>query len=83
MNLLEKLFNEKETENGDVSYKTTGDNLTDLMFMTSYFEKNLNQVKIGTTEKEKLFSMFIRDPRYGLGKRDLGRQAVSQQSLNL
>ena len=65
MNLLEKLLNEKKTENGDVSYKSTGNNLTDLLFMTPYFEKNLNQVNIGTSDKEKLFSMFIRDPRFG------------------
>ena len=76
MNELEKLFAEKKTENGDKAYTTTGDNLTDLLFMTPYFEKNLDQVKIGTSEKEKLFSMFIRDPRYGLGRRDLGRELM-------
>ena len=73
MNKLQKLMETKLTENGDISYKTTGNNLSDLMFLTAFFEKNLDQVKIGTSEKEKLFSMFIRDPRYGLGRRDLGR----------
>lgn len=76
MNKLEKLMNEKLTENGDKSYKSTGDNLTDLFFMTPYFEKNLDEVSIGTTDKEKLFSMYIRDPRYGLGRRDLGRKLM-------
>ena len=64
MNELEKIFNEKLTENGDISYKSTGNNLTDLFFMTPFFEKNLDEVKIGTSEKEKVFSMFIRDPRF-------------------
>ena len=73
MNKLQKLMETKLTENGDISYKTTGNNLSDLMFLTAFFEKNLDQVKIGTSEKEKLFSMFIRDPRYGLGRRDLGK----------
>lgn len=73
MNKLQKLMETKLTENVDISYKTTGNNLSDLMFLTAFFEKNLDQVKIGTSEKEKLFSMFIRDPRYGLGRRDLGR----------
>ena len=82
MNLLEKLLNEKKTENGDISYKTTGNNLTDLLFMTPYFEKNLNQVKIGTSDKEKLFSMFIRDPRFGLGKRDLGRKLMKLSNVS-
>lgn len=81
MNILEKIVNKKQneklTENGDKTYKTTGNNLTDLFFMTPYFEKNLDQVNIGTTEKEKLFSMFIRDPRFGLGRRDLGRKLMS------
>ena len=81
MNELEKLFNTKRTENGDIAYKTTGDNLTDLFFMTPYFEKHLNQVKIGTSEKEKVFSMFIRDPRFGLGRRDLGRELMKQSEV--
>ena len=73
MNELEKLFAKKKTENGDISYNTTGNNLLDILFMTSYFEKHLDEVHIGNSDKEKLFSMFIRDPRYGIGRRDLGR----------
>lgn len=73
MTELEKLFAEKRTENGDISYNTTGNNLLDILFMTSYFENHLNEVKIGESEKEKLFAMFIRDGRYGIGRRDLGR----------
>ena len=76
MNELQKILAAKKTENGDVAYKTTGDNLTDLFFMTPFFEKNLDQVKIGTSEKEKVFSMFVRDPRFGLGRRDLGRKLM-------
>ena len=81
INELEKLFATKRTENGDVAYKTTGNNLTDLFFMTPYFEKHLDQVKIGTSEKEKVFSMFIRDPRFGLGRRDLGRELMKQSEV--
>lgn len=81
MNNLEKIVlkkqNEKLTENGDKAYKSTGNNLTDLFFMTPYFEKNLDEVHIGNTEKEQLFSMFIRDPRFGLGRRDLGRKLMA------
>lgn len=77
MNELEKLFYEKRTENGDKAYKSTGNNLTDLFFMTPYFEKHLDEVSIGTTDKEKLFSMFVRDARFGLGRRDLGRKLMS------
>ena len=76
MNKLIKIFSEKLTENGDKAYKTTGDNLIDLFFMTPYFEKHLDEATIGQSEKEKLFSMYIRDPRYGLGRRDLGRRLM-------
>lgn len=76
MNQLEKLFATKQTENGDISYNTTGNKLLDILFMTSYFEKHLDEVTIGESDKEKLFSMFIRDPRFGLGRRDLGRRLM-------
>lgn len=81
MNELQKMKLEKRTENGDVSYKSTGDNLTDLFFMTSFFEKNLDQVKIGESDKEKWFSMFVRDPRFGLGRRDLGRRLMELSNV--
>lgn len=81
MTELEKIFATKKTENGDVAYKTTGDNLTDLFFMTAFFEKHLDQVKIGTTERERVFSMFVRDPRFGLGRRDLGRELMKQSGV--
>ena len=82
MNNLQKLLNEKKTENGDKAYKTTGDNLTDLFFMTPFFEKNLNQVSIGNSEREKIFSMFVRDPRFELGRRDLGRKLMSLSGVS-
>lgn len=86
MNELEKIIkknqNEKLTENGDKAYRTTGNNLTDIFFMSPYFEKNLDQVNIGTTEKEKVFSMFIRDPRFGLGRRDLGRRLMALSGVS-
>ena len=81
MNNLEKIFAEKKTENGDISYNTTGNNLLDILFMTSFYEKHLNEVKIGKTEKEKIFARFIRDPRFGLGRRDLGRELKETKNI--
>lgn len=81
MTELEKIFAEKKTENGDVSYNTTGNNLLDILFMTSYYEKHLEEVHIGDSEKEKWFARFIRDPRYGLGRRDLGRKLMYMADL--
>lgn len=82
MTELEKLFAIKQTENGDISYNTTGNHLLDLLFMTSYFEKHLDEVHIGNSDKEKLFSMFIRDGRYGIGRRDLGRRLMYLSDVN-
>lgn len=76
MNKIEKIFNEKLTENGDKAYNSTGNNLIDLLFMADFFSKNLEQVKIGKSEKEKIFSMYMRDPRFGQGRRDLGRKLM-------
>ena len=73
MNALEKVFNQKLTENGDKAYKSTGDNLLDILFMSAYYEKHLDEVKLGNSDVEKLFARFMRDPRLGLGRRDLGR----------
>ena len=78
---LEKLFATKRTENGDISYNTTGNHLLDLLFMTAYYEKHLDEVYIGDTDEEKLFSMFIRDCRLGLGRRDLGRKLMFQSNV--
>lgn len=82
MNNLKKIMSTKLTENGDISYKTTGDNLSDLFFMTAFFEKHIDEAHIGNSDKEKLFSMFTRDPRYGLGRRDLGRSLMEQSEVS-
>lgn len=76
MNALEKVFNQKLTENGDRAYKSTGDNLLDILFMSAYYEKHLEEVKLGNSDMEKLFARFMRDPRVGLGRRDLGRELM-------
>lgn len=80
---LEEIFNETFTENGDKTFKSTMNPLLDILFMTEYFTKNLDEVHIGNSDFEKLFSMFIRDPRYGMGKRDLGRELMKQTNVSI
>ena len=81
---LQETFAAKINENGDISFnKVSNNNLLNVLFMTEYYQKHLNEVSIGTSDKEKLFSMFIRDPRYGLGRRDLGRVLMSQSKVSL
>ena len=86
MHELERLFananNEKLTENGDKAYKSSTNHLVDILFTAPYLEKNLSEVSIGDSDVEKLFSMFMRDPRFGLGRRDLGRELMLQSGLD-
>lgn len=74
---LEGLFNTTLTENGDIAFKSSGNKLIDILFKGEYYTKHLDEVQIGTSDIEKLFSMFIRDPRYGLGYKDLGRKLMA------
>ncbi len=82
MREIEKLFAEKLTENGDKAFNTTGNDLLDILFMTSFYEKNLDEVFVGKSDKEQLFARFIRDPRFGLGRRDLGRELMFQAGVS-
>ena len=82
MNSLEKLFAKKLTENGDDAFNTTGDKLLDILFMTEYFSKHLDEVEIDKGKLEVLFSMFIRDPRFGLGRRELGRKLMVEAGVS-
>lgn len=86
MSNLKEIFaaeeNKKFTENGDLAYKSTTNHLLDLLFMSEYYGKHLDEVTIGTSDKEKLFSMFMRDPRYGLGRRDLGRKLMEMSKCS-
>lgn len=81
--LKELFYNMKKTENGDDAFNTTGNSLLDLFFMTSYFEKHLNEVKISDDFICRLFAMFIRDPRFGIGRRDLGRVLMKQAKVGM
>jgi hypothetical protein len=82
---LEELFSMKLTENGDVAFNKVSFNNQNLntLFGTEYYQNHLNEVTIGNTPKDRLFSMFIRDPRYGLGKRDLGRRLMKLSNVSL
>lgn len=82
---LEQIFNAKITENGDLAFSKVGDNtLVNILFLTEYYQKHLNEVPaLGNSDKEQLFAMFIRDPRFGLGRRDLGRKLLSNTSCTI
>ena len=83
MNELQKIRNIKRTENGDISYKSTGNKYLDILFMSEYFKNHLDEVPvINSDEYDMLFAMFIRDPRLGLGRRDLGRVLMSDANVS-
>ena len=82
---LEEIFSEKVTENGDLAFNKVGDNtLVNILFLTEYYQKHLDEVPtLGSSDKEQLFAMFIRDPRFGLGRRDLGRKLMSDTNCSI
>lgn len=76
---LESAFNIKLTENGDLAHCSTGNRLSDILFMSEYYGKHLTALTsrmIGQSPYEKVFAMFMRDPRFGMGRRDLGRHLM-------
>ena len=73
---LENIFSGKLTENGDNAFSTTGNTLVDILFMAEYYTKHPEEVIIDNSPLSKLFSMFMRDPRFGMGYRDLGRNLM-------
>lgn len=82
---LEEIFNTKVTENGDLAFTKVGNNnLINILFLTEYYQKHLNEVPtLGNSDIEQLFAMFIRDPRFGLGRRDLGRKLLSDTNCSI
>lgn len=75
---------EKLTENGDLAYTkaSLNDDLVNLLFMSEYYQNHLNEVNIGTSEREKMFAQFMRDPRFGIGRRDLGRVLMNKSKCS-
>lgn len=73
---LQHIFNAKATENGDLSFKKVSqDNeLLNILFLTEYYQKHLGETPVlEPSDRNRLFAMMVRDPRLGLGRRDLGR----------
>lgn len=84
MTLQEIFDNVKLTENGDLAYKkVSSDVMLDILFMTEYYQKHLEETPhLEYSDLDKLFAMFIRDPRFGLGRRDLGRRLMSDAKVS-
>ena len=84
MNLQEIFDTVKLTENGDLSYnKVSSDVMLNILFMTEYYSKHLDETPhLEYSDLDKLFAMFIRDPRFGLGRRDLGRRLMSDAKVS-
>ena len=83
------LSNAELTENGDLAFKSPiiGENEDDLMldilFKTEYYSTHLDELPVlPRTMRCIKFAQFIRDPRYGLGKRDLGRRLLFNLRVN-
>ena len=83
---LQHIFNAKATENGDLSFKKVSqDNeLLNILFLTEYYQNHLSEVPIlEPSYRNRLFAMMIRDPRLGLGRRDLGRKLMGNTQCSI
>lgn len=81
---FKELENIKLTENGDKAYKSTTNLFLDILFKSEYYSHHLCEVpEIGESCFAKLFAMFVRDPRFGLGKRDLGRVLMNKAKVSM
>lgn len=82
---LEEVFSSKINENGDISFTKVGDDtLLNILFLTEYYQNHLDELpKLGNSIKEQIFAMFVRDCRFGLGRRDLGRKLLSATDCSL
>ena len=82
---LEEIFSQKLTENEDIAFsKASSDVLLDTLFLTEYYQKHLDEVPhLMATPLNRLFAMFIRDPRFGLGRRDLGRKLMAHTNCSI
>ena len=85
MATLDELFSTKLTENGDVAFNKVSftNPLLNILFGTEYYQNHLDAVTIGSSELDQLFAMFIRDPHFGLGRRDLGRVLMKLSKVSL
>lgn len=81
----EQVFtNVKETENGDLAFNSTTNKLVDILFMSEYYQKHLNEMPtLDVNDYNKLFAMFMRDPRYGMGRRDIGRMLLANENATI
>ena len=89
MNFNKILSNAKLTENGDLAFKSPvigedeNDLMLDILFKTEYYSTHLDELPVlPRTMRCIKFAQFIRDPRYGLGKRDLGRRLLFNLRVN-
>lgn len=74
--IFQSIDNDTFTQNGDKAFKSTLDPLVDILFKTEYLRNHTDEISIGDSDTEKLFSMMIRDPRFGLGQRNVGNRLM-------
>ena len=85
MKNVEQVFgNAKMTENGDLAFNSTTNPMVDILFMTEYYQKHLDEMPtLDVNDYSKLFAMFMRDPRFGMGKRDIGRTLLANVNASI
>ena len=84
MNVEQVFGNAKMTENGDLAFNSTTNPMIDILFMTEYYQKHIKEMPtLEVNDYNKLFAMFMRDPRFGMGKRDIGRTLLANVNASI
>lgn len=79
MELTDVFNNAKLTENGDLAYKSTTNKLLDILFMSEYYKNNTDKLpNIVGEPQANIFASFMRDPRLGMGCKNVGRTLLGQ-----
>lgn len=79
MELTDAFNNVKTTENGDLAYKSTSNKLLDILFMSEYYKNNTDKLpNIVGEPQANIFASFMRDPRLGMGCKNVGRTLLGQ-----
>lgn len=79
------MSNTKLTENGDFAFiKPSENDMVNILFLSEFYREHLDKLPyLGTSDRAKLFARFIRDPRHGMGLKDLGRRLMDMTNCSI
>lgn len=82
---MKEVFNKTKTTNGDDAFRSSGNKYLDIVFGVLEGRRSKKPLFNGLLKrgnpKDILFSMFVRDPRYGMGERKVATGIVGAAEI--